>query len=459
MNSPCWAICFIFSIVGGLPSAWAAVSAVEARQLGSKLTYFGAEQEPNAEGSIPAYTGGIQEADFPADFQKGSGRWAEPFPEEKPLYSISSDNIDQFSDKLSETSQALLRRYPSYRMDIYPSHRSVSYPDWVLENSVNNATQARLEKDGLSVKGAFGGVPFPIPKNGYEVMWNHLLAYNGYPAEFEGRNWYVDSSGRAINTVTLKASLQSQYYMRSSNAENLKKKGNAYIETALHFLSPPNAAGNAAYSIDTLDPVKQPRRAWSYSAATRRIRVAPDLTYDTPVGVFGGILNFDDSFLYQGRLDLFDFTLLGKREMYIPYNNYRLVFQTSASQILNPNHLNPDFVRWELHRVWVVQAIRKAGVKHSSSKRLFYFDEDWGGAGMTDAYGDKGQLSKGIFMAQTPLYDLKIPLARSYWAYDIRDKRYTFAQHFGDQGMGFYIQSEGFPPLTFTPDALPRRAQ
>ncbi|MBI5743617.1 MAG: DUF1329 domain-containing protein [Elusimicrobia bacterium] len=435
---------------GGLP---------QALRPGGALTPFGAEKAANSEGSIPAYTGGLQAADIPADFQKDSGRWTDPFAGEKPLFSITAKNMGEYVGRLSETSKALLRQYPSYRMDVYPSHRSVAYPDRVLENILKNAVNARLARNGLALEGAAGGIPFPVPKNGNEAMWNHMLVYNGYPAEYRGRNWYVDSRGRAVNTGDLRVSLESKYYTLKAGPEELKTRGNSFFEAAYNFTAPPNAAGNAAYSVDTLDPVAQPRRAWSYSAASRRTRLSPDFSYDTPIASQGGITNYDEGYLFLGRLDMFDFKLLGKREMYIPYNDYKLVFQAKSSQVLTPDHLSPDFVRWELHRVWVVEAARKPGKKHKLSRRVFYLDEDWSGAGMSDAYSRNDQLSKGMFMAETPLYDAQMPLARCYWAYDLLDHRYTLIQHFGDPGMGYRLKPGGFPPQTFTPEALPNRGR
>lgn len=429
----------------------------EAPQQGTSLTPFGAEIAGNRDGTIPAYTGGLPVTDFPKDFQKGSGHWADPFPDEKPLFSITSKNMGKYADKLSKASKALLLEYPSYRMDIYPSHRSVAYPAWVLDNMLKNAANAYLTRNGLAVEGAVGGIPFPVPKNGYEAMWNHMLVYNGYPGEYHGSNWYVDSSGRAVNSGALRVSLQSKYYTPGWDAAEEKKNGNSFFEAAYDFTAPPNAIGNAAYSIDTLDPVEQPRRAWSYSATSGQIQSVPDYAYDTPIASQGGITTYDEGYLALGKLDMFDFKLIGKQEMYIPYNNYSLVFQSNSAQILIPNHLNPDFVRWELHRVWVVEATLKPGKSHSISKRIFYFDEDWSGGGMSDAYGRNDQLIKGMFMAQTPLYDAPMPLARCYWAYDLIDNRYALLQHFGDPGMGYWYKTEGFPPETFSPDALPNR--
>ncbi|MFH0729802.1 MAG: DUF1329 domain-containing protein [Pseudomonadota bacterium] len=437
----------------------AEVGATEALAPGALLTPFGAEKAGNSERTIPAYTGGLPVSTSPPGFQPGSGRWINPFADERPLYSVTGQNMDRYGDVLSETSKALLKRDPTHRMDVYPSHRSVAFPARVQADTLKNATTAHLLKDGLAIEGAYGGVPFPIPKNGNEVMWNHMLVYNGYPAEYRARNWYVDKKGSAVNTGALQVSLQSGYYFLNGNAEELKKNGNAFFEAAYHFIFPPAAAGNASYSVDTLDPVAQPRRAWSYSAASRRVRLSPDLTYDTPIASQGGVTTYDEGYLFLGKLDLFDFKLIGKREMLIPCNNYRLVFEAGSEQLLTPKHLNPDFVRWELHRVWVVEATRKPEKKHTLKRRIFYFDEDWSGAGMSDAFGRGDQLAKGIFLAATPLYDIPMPMARCYWAYDLLSGIYTLIQHMGDPGMGYWLKPEGFPKMTFSPDALPNRGK
>ncbi|MBU1052910.1 MAG: DUF1329 domain-containing protein [Proteobacteria bacterium] len=453
-------IVLLFLFLGGtiyFNNARAGVSVPEALQLGTSLTPFGAEKAGNRDGTIPPYTGGLTETDIPADFKKGSGRWTDPFPKEKPLYSISSRNMAKYDKKLSEASKALLRKYPSYRMDIYPSHRSVAYPSCVLENSRKNATRARLINGGLTVDGAIGGVPFPIVKNGNEAMWNHLLRYNGHAVKMRASTWFVTTKGVAINSADINAHWQNPYYNPQWTLADLKKNGNYYDQAAYNFIGPPQAFGNASLTTDSLDPVKQPRRVWTYSAASRRIRIAPDFAYDTPVASVGGVVTYDERTLFIGKLDMFDFKLLGKREMFIPYNNYNLLFQATSSQFLTPRHINPDFVRWELHRVWVVEANLKKGQRHVIGRRVYYFDEDWGGGGMCDAYNNMGQLVKGLFNMFTQLYDIQTPNARNYWAYDLMSGIYSFSLHLGDPGMGLWPQPEGFPNLLFTPDALPNR--
>ncbi|MFA7268627.1 MAG: DUF1329 domain-containing protein [Sterolibacterium sp.] len=436
--------------------ALAAVSATEAAVLGTSLTAFGAEKTGNRDGSIPAYSGGLPASTNPPGFKKDSGRWADPYAGEKPLYSITGQNMGRYEDKLSAMNKALLQRFPSFRMDVYASHRSVAFPNWVLDNTLKNATRAKLAKSGVALEGAYGGVPFPIPKNGHEAMWNHLLRYNGLGVYFRMRNWYVDGSGQAVNTAEERINLQIAYFDPKGDGAELKKNGNIYQQYAFDYVAPPQVVGNATIFQDTMDPIQQPRRAWTYSAASRRIRLAPDFAYDTPVAGQGGVGTYDEVNLFDGALDMFDFKLLGKREMLIPYNNYALAL-VQAKTLLTPKHLNPDHVRWELHRVWVVEATLKPGKRHTFSKRVFYFDEDWSGAGMSDEYDHEDRLVKGIFNGFQQLYDSQTPFARTYWGYDLSSGNYLLSIHLGDPGLGLWMKPEGFSKFTYTPDALPGR--
>ncbi|MDY0013909.1 MAG: DUF1329 domain-containing protein [Rhodocyclaceae bacterium] len=448
----------ILTLTTGLVgSAQAAVTAAEAARLGTQLTPVGADATGNPEGTIPPYTGGLPATTRPPGYQANSGRWADPYAGEKPIFSITAGNMEHYADKLSEASKALLQRHPSYRMDIYPSHRSTAMPPAVLEATRKNATNARLAKDGLALEGAYGGVPFPLPRNGHEVMWNHLARYNGHANEFNSRNWYVDASGRAVNSGEIHAHQQSPMFDPKGDETALKKNGNFLAQATWNFTGPPMVVGNATLYLDTLDPLTQPRRAWTYNAASRRIRLAPDVAYDTPIASQGGVTTYDDIYLFDGAMDLFDFKLLGKREMFIPYNSYAVTFHATAQQLLTPRHLNPDHARWELHRVWVVEASLKPGKRHGYARRLFYFDEDLGGGGMSDSFDATGRLIKGLFLASVQLYDSQTPLVRTYWGYDLRSGLYSLANHMGDPGMGFKNLPEGAPPFTFTPDALVSR--
>lgn len=70
--------------------------------------------------------------------------------------------------------------------------------------------------------------------------------------------------------------------------------------------------------------------------------------------------SFDEVDVFAGRGDRFDWKIVGKKEVLIPYNSNGLHTPTKDSDVLMANHLNPDHVRWELHRVWVIESTLRA---------------------------------------------------------------------------------------------------
>jgi len=450
---------FVACALAGLSSsALAAVSADEAAQLGKTLTLFGSQAQASADGKIPAYDGGLPTTTNPPGFVKDSGKWVNPYAAEKPIYVITAKNMAEYADKLSEGTKEMLRRQPSYRLDVYPTHRSVSYPQFILDKTRNNATQATLTKGGDALEGAIGGIPFPIPKTGQEVMWNHMARYSGLAVEDHMRNFYVDSNGKLINSGEIKLSRNFAFHNPEATAESVKKNDSFIFQNAYHFTGPARSVGDATMYYDTIDMVDMPRRAYTYSASTRRVRLSPDIAYDTPIASQGGVTTYDDAELYTGRLDRFDWKLVGKRELYIPYNTYDLSFNVGSDKSLTPKHVNPDHVRWELHRVWVVEGTLKPGVRHVYSKRVYYFDEDWSGAGVTDEYDGSGKLYKSMQQGMSQLYDKQAPMSRTYWAYDFATGAYSFSQHYADLKLGWRVMDKLHPRSTFTPEALQARS-
>ena len=183
-------------------AALAGVSADEAKQLGSTLTATGAEKAGNKDGSIPAYAGGLTKA--PAEYKAGEGLRPDPFAADKPLFAVDAKNMDKYADKLTEGTKALMKKNPDYRIDVYPTQRSVAYPKWVADNTAKCATTAKTTNGGRSMDGCHAGIPFPIPKTGYEAMWNHLVRFSYVCARKRISAWYVEPSGRA--TLTSNAS-------------------------------------------------------------------------------------------------------------------------------------------------------------------------------------------------------------------------------------------------------------
>lgn len=369
-------------------TAQAAVSADEAKKLGTTLTPTGAEMAGNKDGTIPAYTGGLPPST--PGFDKATGRRADPFATEKPVLTITGKNMDAYADKLSDGSKTLLKKYPDYRIDVYPTHRTVAVPKEVAENTAKNAVRAKTAEGGLVLTGAYGGYAFPIPANGFEAMWNHLTRYEGFNYHTKYDAYNIDSSGHAVLATSGEVWQQYPYYNPAKTFET--NDSDLFYQIKLNYFAPPRRAGEAQLIWDSINPVEKSRRAWQYLPGQRRVKLAPDLSYDTPNPGSAGSTTYDDAFVFNGAMDRFDFKLIGKKEMYIPYNEYRFVYDAKADQVLAPNFLNPDVSRWELHRVWVVEATLKPGTRHIYARRVFYLDEDSWVAVMSDEYDAKNQL-------------------------------------------------------------------
>ena len=410
--------------VGLAVPAFAAVTAEEAKQLGTTLTHFGAIKAGNADGSIPAYTGGLTKA--PPGFKPDSGFWVDPFKDEKPLLRIDSKNMAEHAALLSEGQKQLLSKYPTYHLNVYPSHRTAAYPQKILDATVRNATTCKTTKEGLAVdRSCRGGMPFPIPKTGAEVMWNQILRYQGDAMinTTASRSWVVDSSGKAVMTAEQATFQDFVYYQTDAEDRDPDMAWRTYSISK----SPARRAGEMTGLIDYIDPVARARKAWSYTPGLRRVKLAPEFSYDTPVASMGGVTLFDELFVFSGIMDRFDFKLIGKKEMYIQYNGYKNQYDCpTAEKALLPSHVNPECERWEKHRVWVVEATLKPGQRHSYSKRVYYFDEDMSGAANYDAFDQNGQLYRSLFQTTSPMYDKQIPFSAKNVVYDFNKGMYAY---------------------------------
>jgi hypothetical protein len=406
--------------------ARAAITADEAKALGGTLTAIGAEKAGNAAGTIPAYAGGLTTP--PAGFKPGDGIRPNPFAADKPRLQIDAKNMAAHAAQLTEGTKALLQKYPSFRVDVYPTQRSVAFPKWVADNTVKNAVKAKTLNDGRSIEGAHAGFPFPLPKNGHEAMWNHLVRFNGSAYEAKYRNLSVDASGRAT-LATEGLSVQEYPFW-----DNSKTAADTFWRIKLSYTGPARRAGEALMLIDPLDIGTKDRRAWSYLPGQRRTKVAPDLSHDTPNPGTAGATTFDDTFIFNGSMERFDFKLVGKKEMLVPYNAYAAVYGAKQDELLKPNHLNPDLVRWELHRVWVVEATLKEGKRHVYGKRVFYLDEDSWAAVASDQYDPRGQLYRAGFAYMAPSYDLPAPYSDMFGHYDLVSRVYSLTGFIAETG-------------------------
>jgi len=365
-------------------AAQAAVTPEEASQLKSSLMPLGGERAGNKEGSIPAWEGGATKV--PAGWKQGDLR-PDPFAGEKPTLQITGKNADQYGDRLSDGVKALLKKHPGFRIDVYPSHRTAAAPAWLYENTFKNATRAKTKDGGMSIEGAHGGIPFPIPKDAYEVMWNHLTTWNGQAAEYGARIHIVQPDGKAVLATQIKQDRQWPYY---SDRSAEKFDGDYQLFRQIQ-VAPPFKAGESLLVRDPLDMANKGRQAWQYLLGQRRVRRAPTIGFDTPDSVASGQGYFDEAFVFNGSLEMYQWRLIGKKEMLVPYNDNRL-YSYKEADLIAGGHVNPDAMRWELHRVWVVEATLAPGKRHVVQKRRFYVDEDSWHALLADGWDAQGQL-------------------------------------------------------------------
>jgi hypothetical protein len=370
--------------------ALAAVGAEEAAKLKLELTPTGAERAQNKDGSIPAWTGGYT-TPIPGD--KPGGRRGDPFKDEKPILSITPKNFTQYEDKLTDGTQAMFRKFPDYRVNIYKTHRTFAAPQWVYENTFKNATRAVAGSDGL--KGAYGGVPFPIPKSGEEVMWNHVLRWRGASWQFISNHYQITADGRAVMTTDGIGDQQMPYYFQDGSVEQFQKGDGAYWLVRVTNLGPPIRAGEAIVGRLNINSDKD--LTWVYLTGQRRVRKLPNPCCDTPTPATAGVMMFDELQTFTGRLDRFNWKILGKKEMFIPYNGNKELQPKSDAEVIGKYFMNPDHVRWELHRVWVVEATLKPGQRHLAARSRYYCDEDSWYCILGDRWDSRGELWRTVW--------------------------------------------------------------
>ncbi len=395
--------------------------AAEADKLGSELTVLGAEKGGNKEGTIPA----MGAPDTPkSGWSQGKNRedfWVHKG--EKPLFTIDTSNVEKYADKLSPAQVQMVKQTKGYRMDIYPTYRTCSAPDFVQANTKTNASRGKIASDGWSLEdAALPGVPFPLPKKGIEVLWNFLAGYQGVGVELKAGLTYI--SPRPGSTEPIKAGWEQINYFPWAKKGTTSPAAVGGYKQGFYYAYHTPAAFAGQGIVENLY-FKNELEAFYYFTGQRRVRRLPAYAYDAPVIGFENQYPIDATNLYFGNPDRFDWKLIGKKEMFISYNNYRLTSKSvKYADIIRPGHLNQDMVRYEPHRVWVVEATLKSGKRHVYAKRVFYIDEDSWQIAHTDAYDGRGELWRVHEIAAVQYYDAPTPWFACETIYDLQARRY-----------------------------------
>ncbi|GGY31775.1 hypothetical protein GCM10011297_00640 [Bacterioplanes sanyensis] len=434
--------------------SWAAVSVKEADRLKGELMPLGGERAGNGK-DIPPWRGGLTLP--PLEYQEPGQHHVDPYPQDRPLFEITAANMEQYADHLTEGQQAMFRKYPdTFRMPIYKTRRTAAAPEWVYENTYKNAIRAELGGDGNALLYAYGGIPFPIAKTGLEAIWNHVTRWRGIYLTRRASELAVHKDGD-YSLVTVQQEVEFNYYRRDRTIEDLDNVLFYYLSFTK---APARLAGGAVLVHETLNQVDEPRQAWGYNAGQRRVRRAPNLAYDTPIAAADGLRYADDTDMFNGAPDRYDWKLVGKREIYIPYNNYRLSAKdVSYDDLIQPGHLNPDYTRYEKHRVWVVEATLKEGRRHVYQRRVFYLDEDTWGIAVADQYDAAGELWRVSMAYIKTYYELPVTWTTMDVFHDLKAGRYHL-QGLDNEEQGTIDYSQEPPgERYFTPAELRRRGR
>lgn len=372
------------------------------------------------------------------------------YKDEKPLFSITAANVDQYADKLSPGQVALVKQKAGYRMDIYPTHRDCGLPDVVKQNSKANETQAKLDPTGNYLQTAvLPGVPFPKPKVGVEVMWNWLMRYRGIGIIWPntatmasphpgGKDW-IETSGP-----------QSEMFPWAEPGQNTPDKfNNALYSIYFAYMDPPALAGQGIMQNFTLST---PAETYYYFPGQRRVRRMPTYLYDAPQIGFENNYTIDEPTLFNGLPDRFDWKIAGQKTLYVPYNMF------AANDISRPlhefaqdNYINNDLRRYELHNVWVIEGTVKADARHVAPHKFIYIDGDSWNALVGEDYDQQGKLWKVREGFSMPIWELGGACdVQPFAQYDLLNGRYVFDQSSAGQGknMEYKVKAGGDQRLT-----------
>lgn len=429
-------------------AAIAKVPPQEAAEIGKTLTPMGAISAANADGSIPAWEGGLAKA--PAGYKPGTPH-PDPYSADKLLFEITAANADQYKAMLTAGQLAMFKRYPqSWRMRVFPTRRSAAFSEDIYDAIAQNATMAELTSDGNGIRNATRSVPFPIPKSGLEAIWNHLTRYRGDKIERNVKQIIPTPDG-SYSPIQFSERILLAYGAPGATIESINNRLGYFLQ---EVTAPARLAGTILLVHETLDQRAEPRNAWTYNPGQRRVRRAPNVAYDNPGTASDGQRTNDQLDMFNGAPDRYEWSLKGRQEMIVPYNTYALDGNVPVKDVVRPGHLNPDVLRYEKHRVWVAEAKVKQGTSHLYATRTFYFDEDSWQAVVVDNYDARGEIWRVSEAYPIQYYEQPLMWDTVHAHYDVQNGRYLA---FGIRDSNDYVRFGGnLSEADFSPDALRR---
>lgn len=431
--------------------ASAKVPAAEADKLGKSLTCVGAEKAGSASG-VPEYVGKWLGVPPGMKYTPHVGQHpVDPYAGEKPLFTISSENLAQYAERLTDGQKAMFAKYPkTYRIVVYPGHRDFRYPDSMCTVAKKNALESEMNADGLGVKAFKGAVAFPIPKSGNEALFNMLLPFRAFNEHTIRDTANVLSSGSVAFGRAENKSMD-----HTNKPEDIGKPLEGVMAQTLNVIMlPEREKGTVSVSSEPVNFGVSKRLAWSYDPGTRRVRQVPLFGFDNPMPGTGGKMTTDADRFFNGSPERYNWKLVGKREVFVPANTFALHANTvKYADLLKPGHANPDLIRYELRRVWVVEGSLKEGFRHLFGKRVLFLDEDTWHAVLTDLYDARQQLWQHAVAGYYYTPDTQAWHSGNSFFYDMNSGGYVAYNLFQERPIGPLLNKGNLTPDMFTPDA------
>jgi len=430
--------------------AFASVPDEVADRLGNDLTPMGSERGGNAAGTIPAWDGGLDT--IPSNVTYDPTRPApNPFSSDPVLFTINAGNMAQHADNLTPGYQALMTRYPDFHMNVYQSRRTCAYPDHVYTASARNARVGELLPGGAGLTGSLMSAPFPIPSAGLELVWDHTLRYRSYKLTRQFAAAAVTPGGDYVLQIVQDDVL---FPYSDPSATSIEELNNISLLYIANTIAPARSAGSVILVHDPLDSSTATRQAWQYSPGTRRVRRAPNISYDNPGTNSDGLSTSDAFDGYNGAPDRYDWRVVGKSERYINYNSYDEL-AAPYDELMQAGHLNQDLIRYELHRVWTVEATLRPDTRHVYSRRVKHMDEDSNSIATTELYDSRGELWRVQELAIAQSYFAPICGSSSEVVYDLQNGRYLSLTMRNEEPPIDYF-ADHLTPERYTPSQIRR---
>lgn len=445
-----WAIFAVTTVIAS--TAQAKATSEEIDKLGKSLTCMGAEKSGTPSG-VPEYTGKWLGTPAGIQYTPHTGQHpVDPYANEKPVFSITAENLSKYADRLTDGQKAMFAKFPkTYRIPVYQGHRDFRYPDFVCASVKKNAQDAVLNEDGLGISNAVkGGIAFPFPKSGLELAFNNLIPFRAFSEQTLRDSAYVMQDGV---TVFGRADNRSMGVLNAPEAAGKPLEGT--LSQGMNATKlPEREKGGVSINMEPVDFGKSKRLGWSYDPGTRRVRQIPEYGFDQPLSGTGGKLTIDSDRLFNGSPERYNWKILGKKEIYVPANAYRIHANTvKYADLLKPGHENPDFMRYELRRVWMLEATIKEGYRHLYGKRVLFIDEDTGHAVMSDIYDARGQLWQQALINYYYAFDANAWHAGTSFYHDLNGGGYVAYNLFQERQLGPILNKGDLRASMFTPEA------